>query len=480
MFLRKFGAGFEVYEQISDACVVIRRQVPKLVTEAERLVVQDAVANRSSRSAARGNNFLVEGTTHFEEKRKRRRENPRKNNPSSMPPTRLLAADVYRGFIMFLMMAEVLRLCTVAEAIPGSGFWPFLCDHQSHVEWRGCALHDLIQPSFTFLVGVVLPFSMVARRGTATVPRLRTGVEWPLFRRALRRSLVLILLGIFLRSLHSEQTNFTFEDTLTQIGLGYPFLFLLGYAPPKGQWAALAVILVGYWLAFALYPLPGTNFNYAVVGVPPDWVHYTTGFAAHWNKNSNLAWAFDIWFLNLFPRENLFLFNGGGYATLSFIPTLGTMLLGLQAGNLLQKSLTNRQKLRWLVGLGLAGLALGLLLDVTGICPNVKRIWTPSWVLFSGGWCFLLLGLFYALTDVWKVQKPFFVLKIIGMNSILAYVLAETLPGFWSRALHTHLGQGYDQLFGAAYAPLVNGLLVLTIEWLILWWMYRRKLFLRV
>ncbi|MBC7891860.1 MAG: DUF5009 domain-containing protein, partial [Sphingobacteriaceae bacterium] len=164
----------------------------------------------------------------------------------------------------------------------------------------------------------------------------------------------------------------------------------------------------------------------------------------------------------------------------SFIPTLGTMLLGLQAGNLLRKPMTDAQKLRWFVGLGLAGLALGLLLDATGVCPNVKRIWTPTWVLFSGGWCFLLLALFYALTGVWQVQKPFFILKIIGMNSIAAYVLAETLPGFWSRALHPHLGPGYDHAFGEAYAPLVNGLLVLTIEWLVLWGMYRKKLFVRV
>ena len=66
--------------------------------------------------------------------------------------------------------------------------------------------------------------------------------------------------------------------------------------------------------------------------MPADWPHHLGGFAAHWNKNSNLAWAFDVWFLNLFPREQPFVFNGGGYATLSFIPTLGTMILGLLAG----------------------------------------------------------------------------------------------------------------------------------------------------
>lgn len=397
--------------------------------------------------------------------------------PAQLPtpfPTRLQSADVYRGFVMFLMMAEVLRLCGVSENLPQSGFWAFLCLQQSHVEWRGAVLHDLIQPSFTFLVGVVLPFSVA-------VQREKGGAFGPMVLRALRRALVLVLLGIFLRSQHADQTYFTFEDTLTQIGLGYPFLFLLGYAPPKGQWAALALLVVGYWLAFALYPLPGPNFDYPAVGVPADWPHHqTAGFAAHWAKNSNLAWAFDTWFLNLFPREKVFLFNGGGYATLSFLPTLGTMLLGLQAGNLLHKPLTDSQKVKWFVGLGMAELALGTLFDLTGICPNVKRIWTPSWVLFSGGWCFLLLALFYALVDVWKIQRPFFAWKVIGMNSIAAYVLAETLPGYWAKSLRIHLGPRYAEAFGAAYAPFVVGLLVLAVEWLILWWMYRKRLFVRV
>ena len=84
------------------------------------------------------------------------------------------------------------------------------------------------------------------------------------------RSFLLIALGIFLRSINHTQTNFTFEDTLTQIGLGYTFLFLLAFRPTRDQWIAFGAILFGYWLAWALYPLPGPNFNYAAVGVPLD------------------------------------------------------------------------------------------------------------------------------------------------------------------------------------------------------------------
>src|SRR5262249_34693185 len=130
-----------------------------------------------------------------------------------------------------------------------------------------------------------------------------------------------------------------------------------------------------------------------------NWPHLMTGFAAHWNKNSNLAWAFDTWFLNLFPRENYFRFNGGGYATLSFIPTLATMILGLIAGGVLKSERAPLAKMKWLAIAGLIGLASGAALGWLHVCPVVKRIWTPSWVLFSGGWCFLLLAGFYALLD---------------------------------------------------------------------------------
>ena len=132
-----------------------------------------------------------------------------------------------------------------------------------------------------------------------------------------------------------KQTRWTFEDTLSQIGLGYVPLFLLGFTKQRWQWLALAVILVGYWGAFALYE-PPVNFDYQEVGVAADWPYHYSGLASHWNKNSNLAWGFDQWFLNLFPREKPFTHNGGGYATLSFIPTLGTMILGLIAGGWLR------------------------------------------------------------------------------------------------------------------------------------------------
>jgi heparan-alpha-glucosaminide N-acetyltransferase len=387
-------------------------------------------------------------------------------------PGRLVSIDAYRGFVMLLLLGEVLRFCDVAGARPDSGFWGFLCQHQSHVPWVGASLHDLIQPSFSFLVGVALAFS-VASRGAAGQSRSR------MIGHAAWRAAVLVLLGIWLRSIGRPQTYFTFEDTLTQIGLGYLFLFLLALRSTRDQWLALAAVLIGYWAAFAAYPAPAPDFEFATVGVPPDWPHHHGGFAAHWNKNSNFAWAFDVWFLNLFPREQPFIFNRGGYATLSFIPTLGTMILGLLAGNVLRAERPPAAKLRWLAGAGAAGLICGWLLGALGINPVVKRIWTPSFTLWSGGVCLLILAGSY-LIDVRGHRRWAFPLVVIGMNSIAAYCIYEVGAKFTAESLKTHLGTGTLSAFGAAYAPFVLGLATLAVMWLVLFWMYRRRIFIRI
>ncbi len=393
--------------------------------------------------------------------------------PSSEPvPARNVAIDAYRGLVMVLMMAEVLRLSEVSRAFPGNSFWAFLAYNQTHVEWAGCSLHDLIQPSFSFLVGVALPYSLASR--------MRKGARFQtLFVHALWRSFLLAALGIFLRSMHSTQTYFTFEDTLTQIGLGYPFLFLLGFCSPKWQWRSLGLILFGYWLAWALYPAPGPHFDYAAVGVPPDWHHNFSGFASHWNKNSNLGNAFDQRFLNLFPRSKPFVANSGGYLTLSFIPTLGTMILGLIAGSWVRTG-PRTSVLKRLVLFGAAGIALGLLLHFTGICPIVKRIWTPAWTIFSGGICFLFLAAFSWVLDAKRHQGWAFPLVVVGMNSIAAYLLAHLGEDFVGSSLRIHLGNRLFTSLGVGLEPLLFGGAILFVYWLMLLWMYRRKIFLKI
>jgi heparan-alpha-glucosaminide N-acetyltransferase len=393
--------------------------------------------------------------------------------PQIAPVARLATLDVFRGFVMMLMMAEVMQLAEVANALPKSGVLAFLGFHQSHVEWSGLSLHDLIQPGFSFLVGAALPFSIAARE--------RQGYsEVRIIAHAFKRAAILILIGFFLRSIGKPLTYFTFEDTLTQIGLGYGVLVLLGWQSRRVLWIAVAAILIGYWLFFALHALPPPGFDTTTVGVAKDWSHGYSGFAAHWNKNTNAAHAFDVWFLNLFPREQRFAFNEGGYQTLNFIPTIATMILGVIAADVLRADTPPSEKVKWLVTAGTIGIAAGLTIGWLGLCPVVKRIWTPTWVLVSGGCCAWILAIIYALVDWQGWRRWAFPLQVVGMNSIAAYVLTEVLREPLRDLFKAHIGLLTQSIVGAAMQPVLSGALVLAILWTILLQMYRRGVFLKV
>ena len=171
------------------------------------------------------------------------------------PAARNVAVDAYRGLVMLLMMGEILQFSSqVAHAYPGSLFWRILAYNQTHVPWAGCSLHDHDSAVVHVSGGVALPYSIASRCEKA---------------RALGGCLAHTILASVpadcagnLSSVDVHpQTNFTFEDTLTQIGMGYTFCFLLAFLPPKWQWIALGAILLGYWLAWALYPAPGAGLR---------------------------------------------------------------------------------------------------------------------------------------------------------------------------------------------------------------------------
>jgi heparan-alpha-glucosaminide N-acetyltransferase len=393
--------------------------------------------------------------------------------PAVAARTRVEAIDAFRGFVMFLMLAEVMRLWTLHQAFPASTFWAAVAYNTTHVPWQGCSLHDLIQPGFSFLVGAALPFSIASRRAAGQ------GFG-QMLRHAAWRSVVLMLLGIFLRSMERPTTYWTFEDTLTQIGMGYTFLFLLAFTSLRVQVAVFMVILVGFWAAFALYPLPGPDFDYTQVGVPANWPHLYSGFLAHFNKNSNLSWAFDVWFLNLFPRESPFRFNEGGWSTLSFIPTLATMMLGMWSGQWLKSPRTKEEKLKGLVVAGIALVLAGLILQWLHINPIVKRIWTSAYTLYSGGLVVLMLAGFYAVMEVKGWKRWAFPLLVIGANSIAIYVMSWTIEHFITEALMRHVGPIPFSVLGSPFEPVLRGVAVLLIFWSILYWMYRKKIFLRI
>jgi predicted acyltransferase len=137
-------------------------------------------------------------------------------------------------------------------------------------------------------------------------------------------------------------------------------------------------------------------------------------------------------------------------------------------------------KVIWLCAAGALALVAGWGLGELGLCPVVKRIWTPSWVLYSGGFCFLMLAGFYAVLDLLHAGFWAFPLRVIGMNSIAAYCMEALFGDFIGQSLTIHLGERVFAVFGEPYVPLVHGAAVLLVLWLILFWMYRRELFLRI
>ncbi len=388
-------------------------------------------------------------------------------------PARLTSLDAFRGAIMVLMASAGLGFSEIAKKhFPDNPVWQFIGFHTDHTEWAGCSLWDLIQPAFMFMVGIALPWS-VANRQARGEPFGR------MFGHAVWRAVVLVALAVILSSAWSKQTEWGFNSVLAQIGLGYPFLFLLAFTGPRTPWVAAFALLAADWLAFAFHPLPPPGFDWQAVGVPPDWPHLT-GFAAHWEKNANFASSFDVWFLNLFPRDARFEFSRGGYQTLNFVPSLATMTFGLIAGRLLRSDIAMDAKLKRLVIAGLAGISLGAVIAAAGLCPSVKRIWTPSWALFSTGWVTLMLAGFVAVVDRCGWKRWAFPLVVVGLNPIALYCLWQLSGPFIRHQFTTHFGQGVFVSLGPIWTPMLERGSVLIVLWLIVWWMYRRKIFLRI
>jgi predicted acyltransferase len=391
---------------------------------------------------------------------------------NTLKQERLVSLDAFRGFIMLLMASGGLGLASIAKQHSDSGVWQFIGHHTEHVEWTGCSLWDLIQPAFMFMVGVALPWSIAKRQACGQSFTAMLG-------HALWRGLLLVLIAVFLTSAWRRETQWEFPNVLAQIGLGYPLLFLLAFTKSRTTLIAAFGVLAAYWLAFALYPLPAEDFDWAAVGVPADWTHLQ-GFGAHWEKNSNFAAAFDQSFLNLFPRSELFTHNRGGYQTLNFIPSLATMIFGLLAGRLLRSELSMIAKIKRLVVAGVLGILLGFLIDALGICPIAKRIWTPSWAIFSAGWVTLMLAGFVAVVD-WRGWKRWtFPLVVVGLNPITLYCTWQLGSSFIRNQVRIHFGQDVFQSFGEPWVPMLARGTVLFVLWLIVWWMSRRKIFVRI
>ncbi|MDA1016338.1 MAG: DUF5009 domain-containing protein [Planctomycetota bacterium] len=403
---------------------------------------------------------------------------------------RLQSLDAYRGLIMVSLAFAGFGLAKTASNHlvyqPDSEIWQHVHEQFSHAEWVGCSYWDLIQPSFMFMVGVSMAYSYSKRQ--------ELGHSYPrMFGHAFKRALLLIALSVFLMSKSRSQTDWSFMNVLAQIGLAYPFLFLLWRRSVVTQSIAAAVILLGTSAAYEFYPDAGIDIQAGApeVGVTAEWSQkHLDDIRPPWHKNANIGLAVDLDLLNRFERPKPFVFNSGGYQTINFIPSLVTMLFGLMCGELLRTNRTAGHKLAALLVAGFFGLGVGYLLNISGACPLVKRLWTPSWALFSTGCCCLILGGLYLVVDVMKLRRWSFPLVVVGMNSIAIYCMSMSLKSWTAKQLQTHFGQDlfllktswfdYSSQVDAAYSPTVQSVMVGLVFWLVCFYMYRNKLFIRL
>ena len=447
-----------------------------------------------------------------------------------------------------LGFSQVAKNAKVVEQFAGGSYdgawrwmWQMLAYQFDHVAWTGCAFWDLIQPSFMFMVGVAVPFSNARRQKDGqSLTRRFFHVLW--------RAAVLVALGVFLSSNGADLTNFTFVNVLTQIGLGYPLLYLLsektGRREDLGGWlkvqcGAALVILLGYWGWFAYTDMPEADVAQLKNAVQTqkkklvdgDWNQFE-GLASHWNKHTNAAAVADRTLLNLVPRTGdevdgrKFWINDGGYQTLNFIPSLATMLFGLMAGTVLRSEAGDRKKLKWLFVAGGICFVASMAVDTTiwpsaisdalgakwTLCPAVKRIWTPTWAVFSTGWTLWILAAFYLVIDIWQFRRWSWALAVVGVNSITMYMMSQLMRGFTRSSLKTHLAT-VDSWLGScihslqdtsvgdwlaswfdpkqgivyhlfspefAYSPITERLAVLFVFWLACVWLHSQKIYVRI
>jgi predicted acyltransferase len=317
----------------------------------------------------------------------------------------------------------------------------------THTPWQGLRFYDCIWPAFMLMVGISVPFSLAKRARTQTHRQLLV--------HALKRSLLLVLLGS-LRESVSLNTPCLVElsSALQPIAVAYFVAVLLARKSWRVQAAIAAGILAGYALLLAFVPAPG---------IP----------AGTYGLNHNLVHSVDIALLGQ-ARWDQWPYAAEGWGTfLSTIPTVSTTLLGLLIGELLLSGRSNESKAKIIGGTGLACLALGYALNPW--IPIVMKLWTTSYGLASAGCaCLMFLAFFWVIEIRGYRQWPFFFI-VIGSNAIFIYMFTSLIPvGDWveifSTAMTSHLPQ---------FEPLARAIFALGVEWLILWWMYRRKIFIK-
>ena len=387
---------------------------------------------------------------------------------------RLGALDAYRGFVMLAMASGGLGMAHLLK----DPTWGWLADQLEHRQWVGCTFWDLIQPSFMFIVGAAMPFSFARRQ--------EQGQSWgKQFGHVLWRALLLVLIGIALDSYGKSAPVVQMIRVLQQIAIGYVLAFLVLQRGPLVQAVAAAGLLGVHTAAFLWYGRAhGTD----------AWLRdQNVGTWLDQLMHDRLSTFGEQVTQNFFGCHNtvaLMPLSTGGYVTFNAVSSAATILFGVLCGELFRSEWPGSRKLTVLGLAGVGGLLLGGLLagGVYGIgdwhvalptlVPLVKRIWTSSFAVFAAGWTCLMMFAFFLVIDVWKLRAWSLPLVVVGMNSILMYVLAQVLKGPVREALKPFVQGPLSYLPKAG--PVILSALIVAGLWLICYGLYRRRIFLRL
>ena len=368
-----------------------------------------------------------------------------KDKVTAEASSRLMSLDALRGFDMFWIIGGGMIIFALHN-IAQNPITAFLQVQLEHVEWEGFRFEDIIMPLFLFISGTTMPFSFNKHLASGQPKK-------HLYLRLARRIIILWILGLMIQGnlLRYDLSQLhLYSNTLQAIATGYLFasVIMLQFNI-RWQFIITGSLLLLFWGLMAWVPIPG----------------YGAGVLT---EEGNLAIYIDHLVLGRFD-------DGLNYTwVLSSMTFTTTVMLGVMAGHLLQSEKTDKTKTLILFATGIGLLVTGM---VWGIWfPVIKHIWTSSFVLFSGGWCYLLLGVFYLVIDVWGFKKWAFGFVVIGMNAIAVYVSVHLFNfGFITDIF---LNGMKDQLGG--YYGLIHEILTFAIVWLILHWMYRKKTFIKV
>lgn len=369
------------------------------------------------------------------------------SSPSEAAPSsvRILSIDVLRGFDMFWIVGgkKVVALAVVLLA----GSVPEWFSHQTrHVEWIGFSAWDLIMPLFLFVVGAAMPLAFDKRVAQGQS-------RHTLHLRVLRRFVVLFILGMIAQGHLFEYDLSTlklYNNTLQAIACGYAVSALLIL---NLHWSlqilATAALLVGYWALVMFVPFAGRPAG----TLQPD---------------ANLALWIDQLILGRFRDENAYTW------ILSSMTFAATVMLGVFAGRVVQWRASNAAKVSALVALAVACLAGGWGWSL--YFPIIKHLWTSSMVLWAAGWSYLLLAVLFLVIDVWGFRGWAFPFIVLGSNAIVAYMAVEVFD-------FRHIGDivvgNLASRMGDA-GELLRATAALVVVWLILFYLYRKKTFVRV